>query len=156
MVISCKIYNCCVKKNGFVTCADCRDWPCDKFDGFFEWDSFVTHKVCRPNLERIKAVALREWFKEQGKKRAVLEKLLANYNDGRSRSFYCTATALMPIDLIKEAVNEANKIVADKKVTDSDVKARAKILRSIVQDSALKSGIDLKLRKKPKKEGRQR
>jgi hypothetical protein len=62
----------------------------------------------------------------------------------------------MSIDLIKEAVNEANQIVTDKKGTDSDVKAGAKILRSIVQDSVLKTGNDLKLRKKPKKEGRQK
>lgn len=56
----------------------------------------------------------------------------------------------MPIDLIEEAVNEAKQIVADEKGTDSDVKAGAKILRSIVQDSVLKTGNDLKLRKKPK------
>ncbi len=61
----------------------------------------------------------------------------------------------MPIDLIEEAVNEANQIVADKKGMDSDVKAGAKILRSIVQDSVLKTGIDLKL-KKSKKEGKQK
>ena len=143
-----------MKKKSYLTCVECGDSSCEKYEGFVDWDSFVTHKVCRPYLGRIKAVGLRKWLEEQRKRRAVLENILANYNEGRSRSFDCIATALMPVDLIEEAVDEANKMMADKKVVDSNVKA--KILRSIIQNSALKSGIDLKLRKKPKKKGKQK
>ena len=35
-------------------------------------------------------------------------------------------------------------------VDKSDLKAKAKILKSVIQDLALKSDIDLKLRRKPK------
>ena len=50
--ISCKLYNCCVKKNGLTTCADCDDFACDKYAGFFDADSFVSHKVCLPNIAK--------------------------------------------------------------------------------------------------------
>jgi hypothetical protein len=149
LTISCKIFNCCVKKNGFVTCAECADFPCEKYEGFFDWDSFVTHKVCGPNIKRIKKVGLRKWLQEQGQKRAILENLLANYNEGRSRSFYCTAVALMPADLIKEAANKARQTMVGTKGT-CDIKKRAKILRTAIQDLASRSKIDLKLRKKQK------
>lgn len=154
LTISCKIYNCCVKNKALSTCAECRDLPCEKYDGFFDWDSFVSHKVCKPNLERIKAVGLRKWLEEQRKRRAVLENLLANYNEGRSRSFYCIATALMPVDLIEKAVDEAKQMIPGK--TDCNTKAKAKMVRTIIKDVAARAGIDLKLRKKPKKESKEK
>ncbi|MDP2898319.1 MAG: DUF3795 domain-containing protein, partial [bacterium] len=150
LTISCKLYNCCVKKKGLTTCAECGDFPCDKYEGFFEWDSFVSHAVCRPNLERIREVGLGKWLQEQTQKRALLESVLANYNDGRSRGFYCIATALMPLDLMKEAVSGAEAAISESRSDPSDIKAKAKILRSVIEDLASGSGISLKLRKKPK------
>jgi len=98
---------------------------------------------------------LKIWLAEQIKKRAMLENLLAYWNEGRSCSFYCIATALIPTDLIKEAVNRAEEMAVSDKV-GNDIKVKAKILRSLIQDLASKSNIDLKLGRKPKKEGRKR
>ncbi len=53
LTISCKLYNCCVKRKGFDTCAECEDFPCEKYDEFFDWDSFISHKVCQPNIQQI-------------------------------------------------------------------------------------------------------
>ena len=150
LTISCKLYNCCVKKKGLTTCAECADFPCDKYAGFFEWDSFVSHAVCRPNLERIREVGLEKWLQQQTEKRALLESVLANYNDGMSRSFYCLAAALMSIDLMKEAVSEAEAAVSESGGDFSDAKAKAKILKSLIEDRAFGAGISLQLRKKPK------
>ncbi len=124
LTISCKLYNCCVKKKGFATCAECDDFPCTRYDGFFDWDSFVTHAACRQNIERIRTVGLEAWLREQGKRGAPLESLLANYNDGRSRSFYCVAAALMLVALLAEAVNQARKTMASSNVADSDLKGK--------------------------------
>jgi hypothetical protein len=71
LTISCKRYNCCVKKNGFETCAGCGEFPCDRYENFFDFDSFVSHKVCLPNLERIKNISLKKWLGEQSKRRQV-------------------------------------------------------------------------------------
>ena len=156
LTISCKIFNCCVKSKGLVACAECSDFPCEKNNPeVFQWDDFVTRKVCIPNTKRIKKVGLKKWLQEQRERRAILENLLGNWNEGRSMSFYCVATALMPIDLIKEAVDRAMEMVMLNKA-NYDIKAKAKILRSVIQDLASKSNIDLKLGRKPKKEGRQR
>jgi len=149
--MSCKIFNCCVKDKRLVTCAECDDFPCEKYTGFFDWESFVTHKVCRPNIERIRKVGLGKWLAEQRQRGAMLENLLANYNEGRSRSFYCIATALTPLEMIEEALNQAKKKPVHNKADESSIKVKAKILKSVIGDLALKANIDLKLRKKPKK-----
>jgi hypothetical protein len=151
LTISCKIFNCCVKERGFVTCAECDGFPCEKNNPeIFQWDDFVTRKVCIPNIKRIKKVGLETWLHEQMDRRAILENLLANYDEGRSRSFYCRATALMPINLIKEAADEVSEMVGKGKLDDSDIKGKARMCRGIIQELASKSNIDLKLRRKPK------
>ena len=148
LTFSCKLFNCCVKKRGFATCAECEDFPCKSNNPeLHEYEYFVTHKPCIPNLERIEEVGLEAWLGEQRERRLVLENLLDNYNDGRSMSFYCVATALMPLELIDKAVDE---MLASSRSDDLDLKAKAKALRSVIEDSASKSSIDLKLRKKPK------
>jgi len=97
------------------------------------------------NLEQIKENGLEAWLGEQRERRLVLEDLLVSYNDGRSMSFYCLACTLMPVDLLKEASAEIRAMPID----DSDIKAKTKALRSVIQDLALKSSIELKLRRKP-------
>lgn len=147
--ISCKIFRCCVTERGFVTCAECGDFPCEGNNPeTHRWDSFVSHKPCIPNLSRIREVGLEVWLKEQGERRLTLENLLANYNEGRSMSFYCRATALMQINLINEATDKIETMMANGQIDRSDLKAKAKALRSIIQDLASQSGIDLRLRKK--------
>ncbi len=77
-----------------------------------------------------------------------MEELLENYNDGRSMSFYCSACIVMPISLINQAIDEMKQRLSDNHIDNSDVKAKAKALRAIIQELASKSGIDLKLRNK--------
>jgi len=70
LTISCKLYNCCVKEKRFETCAACSDFPCEKYDKFFDWDSFISHRVNLPNLERIKKVGLQKMVRRTEQKKA--------------------------------------------------------------------------------------
>jgi hypothetical protein len=75
-----------------------------------------------------------------------LEHLLADYNEGRSCSFYCIAAALLPTPLTAKSVGQAQKTIAAEEIADSDIKSKAKILRATIQDFASKADVDLKLR----------
>jgi hypothetical protein len=68
----------------------------------------------------------------------------------------CVAAALMPPDLIKEAVSKAEEMIVSNKVDDSCIKTTAKILRSVIKDLASQLGIELKLRKGLKNGGKRR
>jgi len=154
----CSVYRCCVTKRGLFTCADCDEYPCERLlrvlgveEGL---DSFISHRPALPNLDRIREVGLEIYLEEQRERRLLVEQLLADYNEGRSVSFYCRACALMPPDLVRQAIGEMERMQPrlgrrpSPNKDGSDLKAKAKAMRTAIQNLALQAGIDLKLRKK--------
>lgn len=84
----------------------------------------------------------------QSQRIGLLEAMLKDYNEGRSKRFYCIAATLLPIKDLKISLDEAEqKIRADKVKTD-DLKTKSKILKEYLNNFATKEGIELKLRKK--------
>ena len=147
----CSVYRCCVSTRGHHTCAECADYPCERLLRVLGveqgMDSFISHKPALPNLERIRQVGLETFLGEQRERRLLVEHLLTHYNEGRSMSFTCAAGALMPPDLIHQAVDEMEQRLVSGQVEGSDLKAKAKAMRGVIQDLAAQAGIDLKLRK---------
>ena len=136
----CSIWNCCVKKHGFETCTEC--------DEIFHCAIFLRRKVVEwipaaDNLHQIKNIGLKSWLKGQKERQALLEALLDNYNEGRSMSLYCKVCARMPIDVISKAIKEAKEKLAIEKVDRTNVKSKAKILKAIINDLALRLNINL-------------
>jgi putative transposase len=117
-------------------------------------DSFISHKPALPNLDRIREVGLETYLEEQRERLLLVEQLLADYNEGRSMSFYCAACALMPPDLVRQAIGEMEGVQPrlgrrpSPNKDGSDLKAKAKAMRTAIQNLASQAGIDLKLRKK--------
>jgi hypothetical protein len=136
----CSIWNCCVKKHSFETCTECSE--------IFNCPIFIRRKVVEwipagDNLRQIKKTGIETWLKEQIKRQTLLEGLLENYNEGRSMSLYCKVCSRMPIDLIDKAIKQAKEKIAGEKVNKSDMKLKAKVLKSIIKDLALEAGINL-------------
>ena len=139
----CSIYNCCIMKKGFTTCIECEEYPCERYSRR-GWGTDQLSRVAQDSLDNIKGSGMEPWLKEQKERRIMVEELLDNYNDGRSMSFYCLACTLMPVNLINQAIGEIKQRLSDNQIDDSDIKAKAKALRAIIQNLASESGIDLK------------
>ena len=133
-------------KKGFTTCAECEEYPCERYSRR-GWGTDQWSQTAQESLNSIKAFGIEDWLEKQRKRRLLLEDLLASYNDGRSMSFYCLATAVMPPELVNEAVNNLKEELTTNQVNSSDRKATAKALREIIQRLAQEHGIELKLRK---------
>ena len=136
----CSIWNCCVKKHGFENCTEC--------DEVFNCKIFVRRKVAQwvpafDNLRRIKESGLKDWLKEQKERQALVEELLDNYNEGRSMSFFCKACARMPINLIHDTLKESEEKIASDEIDKSDIKAKAKLLKSALKNKAVKYNINM-------------
>ena len=119
-----------------------------KLGEIFNCAIFLRRKVVEwipaaDNLRQIKEVCLENWLKEQKERQALAEELLQNYNEGRSMSFYCEVCTRMPINLINEAMKEAKKKIVIEKIDKSDLKAKAKILKSLIKNMAVKSNINM-------------
>ncbi len=136
----CSIWNCCVKKHGFETCAECSE--------IFDCAIFLRRKVVEwipaaDNLRQIKEVGLENLLKEQQERHALVEELLKNYNEGRSMSFYCKVCSRMPVELINKAIKEVKEKLISEKVNETDIKSKAKILKVIIKELALKANVNL-------------
>ena len=148
----CSVYRCCVTKHSHLTCAECDEYPCERLlralgieEGL---DSFISHKSALPNLDRLREAGLDVFLHEQRERRLLAEYLIASYNEGRSMSFYCRACALLPPDLVREAISVVDSMLTSGQIDSSDLKAKAKMTKSLIQERATAAGIDLKLRKK--------
>lgn len=143
---TCGCLTCCVIKNGLEVCSDCRDYPCRRFDSERQgYDSFVTHRKVFDNLDYIKSNGLDDFIDLQKKRMVILNDLLTNFDDGRSKSFFCISTALLPLDKLqqvhKEMINLSDTI---------GIKDKNKRLKEHFQTIAKNLGIELKLNKKIK------
>ena len=145
---SCGFITCCVKQKGLETCAQCSDWTeCDKVARILDWarhrDSVISYKPMEANYAFIQKNGIREFARLEEEKMGLLRHLIDNYNDGRSRRFYCTSCQLVPLERLKEVLETAGMDITE----DIDIKEKAKILRAAISNMADSLQIDLKLRK---------
>ncbi len=140
---TCSIVTCCVKKNGFETCAECPQFPCEKIRKWDTADSFVSHKKSLENLRHIKEGGIAEFAKQQKERIMILRKLIREYDDGRSKSFFCLAAALMEVDDLDEALLQVKGTQDNRE----DIKQRAKQARSIIEQMAQLKGVELVYRR---------
>lgn len=133
----CSIFRCCVTKRNYQTCADCSEFPCNKFDQWFDLDSFVTHQKCLENINTIKKIGIDEFSREQTERRELLELMLEKYNPGQSMSLYCLASSLMSIESLKEALKHIEDLQENKPES----------CKKLIQELAKREKISLKLRR---------
>lgn len=143
---ACGIITCCVKNKGLEVCGECDEFPCAKLKGWGDGDSFVTHQKAYPNLEFIKEQGLERFIEQQCKRIALLEKMISSYDDGRSKSFYCLSAGLLAIEDLEATIKKVEQRIKAEKIGSGDIKAKAKILKELLNDCAGNEGIELKLR----------
>lgn len=102
----------------------------------------MPHSRRAADLERARELGLVAYVDELRAKRAILDKLLANYNDGRRKTFYCAAVYLLPLEDLK------NVVVKLEDQPECSVKERATAAVKLLQGIADDRGICLKLNKK--------
>jgi hypothetical protein len=145
---SCSFITCCVKKMDLEVCAECGDFPCPKFDKETgETDSFVTHRRVIPNQKFIKEYGVTVFIEQQKRRISILQNMFKSFDDGRCKSFYCLATALLSLKSLDESLLKADKIIKEKSIEKTDVKSKAKILREILDQCAIEENEELKLKK---------
>lgn len=136
----CSIWNCCVRKRSYETCAQCQE--------IFACPIFLRRKVATwipaaANLRQIQKIGLSTWLTGQIERQQWAEQLLQHYNDGRSMRFYCSACSRMPIGSIERALAEAEQKFKTEAIPETDLKSRATIVKSIFRELAATAGVNL-------------
>lgn len=83
---------------------------------------------------------------ELSQKFEILKQLLDQYDDGRKKSFFCTAVNLLTLEEVTAALVQA----AEETTQGAPVKEKALVMTRLLEEAASRLGISLRLRKKEK------
>lgn len=138
---SCKLARCSLDHGGLEYCYECGEYPCEKYEKIDDFDSFITHRHRKRDMEKAKKLGPEAYGAEQREKIRLLEALLDGYNDGRKKTLYCLAVNLLEVDEIKQALQtvEGEALPPEKRP--------ARMAEELNRIAAAK-GIELKLRRK--------
>ena len=146
---SCSFITCCVKNKNLEVCAECSDLPCSKFKSDEEYQqlkessSYPSSKKIIPNLNFIRESGIEKFIEQQKKKIKLLELMIENFNNGRSKSFYCKATTLLDLKSLENSLNYAIQKIEKDNIKPNNIKIKAKILKDILNEIATKDGVEL-------------
>ena len=141
---SCPIARCSLKHGGVEYCIQCLEYPCERYAGIDTHDCFITSLRRKRDLEKLRQRGSERYAAEQRGKRNILDHLLAGYNDGRKKTLFCLAVNLLELDDLRTILENA-----DGETAGLTVKEKAAYVAGLLQKCADKSGVVLRLRKKP-------
>jgi len=147
MAVGCPFITCAVKKKGIEFCWYCEEnKTCEKWKKHREAgkkvDSFKCYQKLEDDIVFIQKNGVAEFEKTQKMREYLLKEMLREFNEGRSKNYYCIAATVMDIGELNEALTKAKK-----DFPGFDIKAKSKILHSILDEIAKQKNYYLKLRK---------
>lgn len=135
----------CGAEHSVAFCWDCGEYPCGRYEGFDEYDSFIPHSARQRDVARAQDIGLEAYLTELGEKAEILGFLLEHYNDGRRKSFFSCAIYLLALADIKDVTARLPSAEI------LPLKERANQAVRLFQGMADARGVSLRLNKKPKK-----
>lgn len=135
---SCSFITCAVRNKGLEACGECPDFPCARFKSEKEYDqvkessSYPPYRRVMANQKAIKEHGIEAFARQQAKRIKLLEQMLADFDDGRSKSCYCRSAALLDLAALESALDAATRKIKADRIAPDDAKARAKILRAFL------------------------
>lgn len=142
---SCKIAKCSLEHEKIEYCYECRQYPCEKYEHIDEYDSFITHRRQKTDLEKARSIGIAQYNLEQQEKMQILSRLLSNYNNGRRKNFFCVAVNLLELSELREAIKQ---IQSNDELPSLPINAQSLYVAKVLQKIADRRNIKLKLMKK--------
>ncbi len=139
---SCALITCAVKKKHLETCAQCLEFPCPRFKSEQEYAqaaesrSYPPYRKVLPNLTTIRAHGIESFIEQQARRIRLLQRMLADFDEGRSKSRYCRMAALLDPPALEAALTAADQMIEAARIGPDDIKTRARTLRALLPDPA--------------------
>jgi len=147
MGAGCPFITCAVKKKGIEFCWECGEHRnCEKWKKHREAgmirDSFKCYQKINADIDFILQNGFDTYWALQREREDILTEMLSEFNEGRSKSYYCVAATVMETADLREALSKARE-----ESQGLDAKGRAKTLHGKLDTIAERKGYRLKLRK---------
>lgn len=147
MGAACAFHNCALKKKAIEFC-----WLCDTNETCERWkkhrDFSKSHDTatCYQKLEDdicfIQRNGVTEFEKQQKAREKLLKVMIAEFNEGRSKTLYCIAATVLKIGELENVLTEARA-----KTKGVSIKEKSEKMHSMLNEIANKKNYLLKLRK---------
>jgi hypothetical protein len=148
MGAGCPLITCAVKHKGIEFCWDCDEssscerWAAHRAAGR-ERDSFVSYAALEDNIASVRRIGVEAFIVEQRERDGLLREMLAEFNEGRSKTYFSIAVTVLDAEHLRSALREARLEAAG----DSDMRTRSKALHARLDAAAVARGIKLALRR---------
>lgn len=142
---SCRIARCSLEHGKVEYCYECGQYPCEKYQHIDEYDSFITHRRRKADLEKAQSTGIEQYNSEQREKMQILSRLLSDFNDGRRKNFYCVAVNLLELSELREAMEQ---IRSNDELSSLPHKEQCVFAAEVLKKLAAGRNIELKLIKK--------
>ena len=138
---SCPLAPCSVRHGGVQYCFECPEYPCQKYDGIDRYDSLISHRNQKADLMKAKQMGIDAYLQEQREKKAILNRLLSEYDDGTRDVFYCLAVNMLDLKDLEKLLEQADCMTSGK--TERE---KAMFITEQIGVVAAENSIPLKLR----------
>jgi len=143
----CPFITCALKNKGIEFCWDCRESEtCEKWARHRELakniDSFKCYQKLEDDIAFVRKNGVEEFEKTQKTRNHLLREMLGEFNEGRSKSFYCIAATVMEINELEAALSEARK-----HSMGGEIKEKSRVLHALLDEIARQRNYHLKLRR---------
>ena len=147
MGAGCSFITCAVKRKGIEFCWQCEEnETCEKWGNHRafgkEHDTFTCYQRLGDNITSIQRNGVSAFEEAQKIREQLLKEMLRDFNEGRSKGYYCIAATVLGIGELESALKQAKRDSAG-----LDMKGKSKVLHSILDEIAVRNQYCLKLRK---------
>jgi hypothetical protein len=147
MGAACSFINCAIKKKGIEFCWLCNESKsCERLKKNREFaknhDTSTCYQKIECNAQFIQKNGIEKFEQQQKTRENLLKAMLAEFNEGRSKSLYCVAVTVMEPSELEAALNEARV-----KSKGMNLKQRAEVMHSTLSKVAVDKNYVLNLRK---------
>ena len=110
----CPFITCAQKKKGIEFCWNCKEHEtCEKWAKHRESgkkaDSFKCYQKLEDDIAFVRKYGVDAFEKLQKKRESLLKEMLREFNEGRSKSYYCIAATVLEIAELEKALATARK-----------------------------------------------
>jgi hypothetical protein len=135
------------QKKGVEFCWDCEEHEtCQKWmkhrESGKKADSFKCYQKLEDDIAFVRKNGADAFEKTQKEREYLLKEMLREFNEGRSKSYYCIAATVMETGELEAALSEARK-----ESDGLEMRERSRVLHAILDETARQRNYLLKLRK---------
>lgn len=134
-----------ISESKITYCIQSSEYTCVKYDHIEDYDSFITTRHQKADLEKARRIGIDAYNTEQEEKARILDLLLSGYNDGRKKTLFCVAVNLLELQELRNVIDQ---IESDSEMEMRTLKEKSAFAAKLLQNAAERNGIDVKLHKK--------